>query len=160
HVLQTYIDGRLVFDRSRQHDWAYQVGGFAVADHDRLPPTAAAIQAPPAVKAPSPPDGATRATPGSKRLAVLAGRIHTVTNGTITDGVILVEDGKISAVGPRAKVSIPNGTPVLTAAVVTPGLIDASSCVGLSGGANVAADQDQDEKTDPNQADLRVLDGF
>ena len=30
----------------------------------------------------------------------------------------------------------------------------------LSGGANVPADQDQDEKTDPNQADLRVLDGF
>src|SRR6478672_5479350 len=29
-VLQTYIDGKLVFDRSRQQDWAYQAGGFAL----------------------------------------------------------------------------------------------------------------------------------
>src|SRR5262249_60015065 len=29
-----------------------------------------------------------------------------------------------------------------------------------SGALNVPADQDQDEATDPNQADLRVLDGF
>ena len=62
--------------------------------------------------------------------------------------------------GPRDKVSIPKDAPVVTAAVVTPGLIDAHTTVGLSGGANVPADQDQDEKTDPNQADLRVLDGF
>jgi imidazolonepropionase-like amidohydrolase len=48
----------------------------------------------------------------------------------------------------------------LTAAVVTPGLIDAHTVCGLSGGANVAAVLDQDEATDPNQADLRVLDGF
>jgi imidazolonepropionase-like amidohydrolase len=52
------------------------------------------------------------------------------------------------------------GTPVLTAAVVTPGLIDAHTAVGLSGASNTPADQDQDEHTDPNQADLRVLDGF
>jgi imidazolonepropionase-like amidohydrolase len=57
-------------------------------------------------------------------------------------------------------VAVPKGWPVLTAAVVTPGLIDAGTCNGLSGGYNVPADQDQDEKTDPNQADLRVLDGF
>src|SRR5262249_28722034 len=52
------------------------------------------------------------------------------------------------------------GTPVLTAAVVTPGLIDAHTVVGVSGQLNVIADQDQDELSDPNQADLRVLDGF
>jgi imidazolonepropionase-like amidohydrolase len=48
----------------------------------------------------------------------------------------------------------------LTAAVVTPGLIDAHTVVGLSGKLNVMADQDQDELSDPNQADLRVLDAF
>jgi len=31
---------------------------------------------------------------------------------------------------------------------------------GLAGAFNLPADQDQDEKSDPNQADLRVLDGF
>jgi imidazolonepropionase-like amidohydrolase len=66
----------------------------------------------------------------------------------------------VKAVGPRGQVAIPTGTPVLTAAVVTPGLIDAHTVVGLSGGLNVRADQDQDESSDPNQADLRVLDGF
>ena len=58
------------------------------------------------------------------------------------------------------KKAIPAKTPVVTAAVVTPGLIDAACSLGLSGGANVPADQDQDEKSDPNQADLRVIDGF
>src|SRR5262249_11513077 len=32
--------------------------------------------------------------------------------------------------------------------------------VGVSGKWNVPADQDQDELSDPNQADLRVLDAF
>src|SRR6202011_5876270 len=50
--------------------------------------------------------------------------------------------------------------PVLTAREVTPGLIDAHTVVGLSGQLNVPADQDHDESSDPNQADLRVLDGF
>src|SRR5207247_5132064 len=48
----------------------------------------------------------------------------------------------------------------LTAATVTPGLIDAYSIVPLSGQYNVAADQDADEKSDPNQAELRVMDAF
>ncbi len=55
---------------------------------------------------------------------------------------------------------VPDGWPVLTAAVVTPGLIDAHTVVGLSGAVNVGADQDQDEMSDPNQADLRVMDSF
>src|SRR5213076_2295170 len=55
----------------------------------------------------------------------------------------------------------PPETPVLTAAVVTPGLIDAHSVMGLAGALNTKrADLDQDELSDPNQADLRVLDGF
>src|SRR5207244_7455275 len=43
---------------------------------------------------------------------------------------------------------------------VTPGLIDPFCAVGLSGAWNIPADQDQDESSDPNQADIRVLDGF
>ena len=49
---------------------------------------------------------------------------------------------------------------MLTAAVVTPGLIDAHSVVPLERGYNIPADQDADETSDPNQADLRVLDAF
>ncbi|MFO0930638.1 MAG: amidohydrolase family protein [Gemmataceae bacterium] len=159
-VLQTYVDGRLAFDRARHRDWTYQAGGFAVADADRLPPTPPLVAAPTPVKAPALPDGAKKATAANKRLAVLAGRVYPVSGPPIDDAVVLIDDGKITTIGPRAKVKLPAGVPVLTAAVVTPGLIDAACCVGLSGAANVAADQDQDERTDPNQADIRVLDGF
>jgi imidazolonepropionase-like amidohydrolase len=43
---------------------------------------------------------------------------------------------------------------------VTPGFINAFGTVGLSGAWNVSSDQDQDEISDPNGADLRVLDGY
>src|SRR6185369_8313298 len=35
HVQETYIDGLKRFDRSRQKDWTYQAGGFALADSAR-----------------------------------------------------------------------------------------------------------------------------
>jgi imidazolonepropionase-like amidohydrolase len=94
------------------------------------------------------------------RYAILAGRVHTAGKGTINDGVILVKDGKIEAVGTRSEVRLPGGVPVLGAAVVTPGLIDAHTCVPPSGALNLASDQDQNEMSDPNEADLRVLDAF
>src|SRR5207253_1758162 len=83
-VLETYIDGVRVFDRSRQKDWAYQAGGFALADLDRLPRPPAPLKPLPAVGAPAaPPDAAERqGTPN--RLAIFAGRIHTVAHGVIT----------------------------------------------------------------------------
>ena len=90
-----------------------------------------------------------------------AGLVHTVANGTITDGVVVVENGKVQYAGPRQGFNLPPETAVLTAAVVTPGLIDTHSVMGLSGALNSKkTDQDQDETSDPNQADLRVLDGF
>ena len=159
-VLQTYIDGKCVFDRSRQRDWSYQAGGFALRERERLPKTPSPVKPCAAVATPlrrlehKPWRG------NVPRFAILAGRIEPVATKAISNGVILVEDGKIKAVGSAVDVKVPDGWPVLTAAVVTPGLIDAHTVVGLSGAANVRADQDQDEMSDPNQADLRVLDGF
>ena len=40
-------------------------------------------------------------------IALKGGKVVTVTNGTIENGVVLVEDGKIKAVGAADKVSIP-----------------------------------------------------
>ncbi len=160
HVLQTYIDGKLVFDRARHEDWAYQAGGFALPDLTALAKAPAAEKALDRVDAPQRPGDAPAASGKPQRLVVLAGRLHTVTAGTINDGAVRIENGKIRFVGPRSKLDMPENTPVLTAAEVTPGLIDAHSVVGLSGKMNIQADQDQDETSDPNQADLRVLDGF
>ncbi len=158
--MQTYIDGQCCYDRSKREDWAYQAGGFALADRDRLPPTPDLVQPPPAVGTPASTEKRPPFAGAPARFAVIAGRVRTVAHGDILDGVVLVEDGKIKAVGQRGKVAVPADLPILTAAEVTPGLVDADTAVGLSGAFNLPADQDQDEKSDPNQADLRVLDGF
>ncbi len=160
-VLQTYVDGQLHYDRARHKDWSYQAGGFAVADRARLPRAPALLRPLPPVATPARPKGEAPAfRDNPRRYAILAGRIHTVSGEVINGGVVVVEDGKIKDVGPQGRVAIPAGIPVLRAAVVTPGLIDAHTVVGLAGAFNVPADQDQDERSGPNQADLRVLDGF
>jgi imidazolonepropionase-like amidohydrolase len=162
-VLETYIDGQRVFDRSRHKDWSYQAGGFALADPGRLPKVPEAIK-PLDDRAGrvtlAPPEGAAAAKGKPERLVVFAGRIHPIGKPPIIDGAVLIEDGTIRYVGPRAQFNYPSGAPVLTAREVTPGLIDAHTVVTLTGKLNIPADQDQDEMSDPNQADLRALDGF
>src|SRR5438094_680777 len=78
---------------------------------------------------------------GAPRVTVvLAGRVHTVAKGTITDGVIVIENGKITSVEQRQNgYRPPAGARVLTAAVVTPGLIDAHAVVPITGALNVPA---------------------
>jgi len=97
----------------------------------------------------------------AREVAVRAQRLHTSgPRGTIEDAVIVIRDGVVSEVGPAADISIPDGIPVLDAAVVTPGLIDTQTAAGLAGQYNVAADQDADERAGPNQAGLRAIDGL
>jgi imidazolonepropionase-like amidohydrolase len=159
HVLQTYIDGKCVFDRSKQQDWSYQAGGFALRERERLPKKPPLLS-PPAFPPPTRQDGEKSWKSNVPHFAIRAGIIETVSHGAIGHGVILVENGKIKAIGSAEDVKVPDGWPVLTAVVVTPGMIDAHTVVGLAGAANVSADQDQDEMSDPNQADLRVMDSF
>ncbi len=161
-VLETWIDGVKVFDRVKPLDWSYQTGGFALADRTKLPPAPALTKPLPAVLAPKLPEKRGKFEGEPARYAVLAGRLHTVGKGTISDGIVVVKDGRIEYAGKTADLpfKLPNDLPILTAAVVTPGLIDAHSVVPLSGSLNIGADQDQDEMSDPNQADLRVQDAF
>src|SRR5262249_19568413 len=151
-----------VFDRAVHEDWTYQAGGFALAKNEKLlPKQTTAKQRAFEAKMPSAPANSPSTTEAPKKLAVLAGAIHTVTNGTIVNGIILVEDGKITKVGTRKEIAIPKGFPVVAAREVTPGLIDTHSVMGASGALNFKkADQDQDEMSDPNQADLRIMDSF
>jgi imidazolonepropionase-like amidohydrolase len=161
-VLETYIDGNKVFDRSVHADWTYQAGGFALARNEqRLPPRPAALKGPGPVAVPPLPANRGNLQDSPRRFVVLAGRLHTMPKAPLERGVVLVEDGKVRYAGPTAGFNLPPDIPVLTAAVVTPGLIDAHAVVGLSGALNFKkGDQDQDELSDPNQADLRVLDSF
>ena len=103
-VRQTYIDGVRVFNGSDAQDNAYQTGGFALADRKRLPGDAGLVTPLPAVKVPVRPKEAPAFKGQARRLAVYAGRVHTVARGTINDGVVLIENGVIKWVGPRAEV--------------------------------------------------------
>jgi len=94
------------------------------------------------------------------QVAIKGGVVHTMDGPAITDGVVVVTDGRIAAVGPATEVDIPVGYRVLEAAVVTPGLIDAHSTVGLSGIYNVPADQDMLDNGGPVQPELRAVDAY
>jgi len=107
------------------------------------------------------------ATTGSAvaQVAVRAGTLHTVSGAPIENAVVIAGvDGRIEWVGPAADANIPDGADVLEAAVVTPGLVDARSVVGLSGALNSnvgpVRDQDQLERSSPLQPDLRAIDAY
>ncbi|MBK6422316.1 MAG: amidohydrolase family protein [Gemmatimonadetes bacterium] len=101
------------------------------------------------------------APPLQAQLAVRADTLYTMAGAPIPDGVVLVgKDGKIEAVGPAARVRIPRGVRTLTARIVTPGLVDAHTVVGLAGALNYAHDQDQLETSDPIQPELRAFDAY
>ena len=86
--------------------------------------------------------------------------MHTLAGPPIADGVVVIESGKIRAVGPAATTPVPPGAQQLQAAVVTPGLVDAHSVVGLSGYLNQPQDQDQLDPVEAIQPELRALDAY
>jgi imidazolonepropionase-like amidohydrolase len=94
------------------------------------------------------------------QVAVRGETVYTMAGEAIRDGVVIVRDGKIAEVGPASRVTIPQGFRVLTAKVVTPGLVDAHTVVGLAGASNQSDDQDQLDRTNPIQPDLRAYDAY
>lgn len=95
------------------------------------------------------------------QVAVKAGTLHTMgPAGVIKDAVVVVTDGKISAVGSAANTQIPQGFRVIEAVLVTPGLIDAHATVGLTGIYNTKHDSDQIERSSPIQPELRAIDAY
>jgi imidazolonepropionase-like amidohydrolase len=99
-------------------------------------------------------------TPAAAQVAVRGGLVYTMTGPPIANGVVVLRDGKVAAVGPAASVAIPEGYRVLEAAVVTPGFIDAHSVVGLAGYLNQPHDQDQLDPAEPVQPELRAIDAY
>jgi len=94
------------------------------------------------------------------QLAVEGETVYTMAGPAIRNGVVLIRDGKIERVGPASEVRVPAGYRRLAAKVVTPGLIDAYTVVGLSGYLNQAHDQDQLERSKPIQPELRAVDAY
>jgi len=92
--------------------------------------------------------------------AVKGEMVYTVSGDPIENGVVLIRDGKIERVGTQADIHIPEDYEVLESKIVTPGLIDARSVVGLAGYYNEDHDQDQLETTHAVQPELRALDSY
>ena len=106
------------------------VGGssFSLRAQDETPSEPAKQAAPPAAV-----DKKVR-----PKLALLVGKILPSVGEPIVNGTILVEDGKIKAIGRRGDITIPDGFTVLDHSdhFAMPGLIDAHSHIGGSGDLN------------------------
>lgn len=96
----------------------------------------------------------------SAQVAVRGKKVYTMAGPVVEDGIVIIRNGKISALGKAADIAVPDGFKVLEAAVVTPGLIDAHSVVGLAGYFNHDHDQDQLERSSPIQPELRAIDSY
>jgi imidazolonepropionase-like amidohydrolase len=94
------------------------------------------------------------------QLAIQGEKVYTMAGAAIENGVVLIRNGKIERVGTAAQVQIPAGYRTLSAKMITPGLIDAHTVIGLSGYLNQPQDQDQLEKTTAMQPELRAVDAY
>lgn len=123
--------------------------------------TACVLAAPTTAQDPGPRigDGRALGAPGGN-LIVHAAELHTVAGGVLEDAIVVIEDGKIAAIGPAATTFRPEGFAVIEVPVATPGLVDAHSVVGLAGYLNQDHDQDQLERSEPMQPELRALDAY
>ena len=76
-----------------------------------------------------------RTAPKPSGVIVIKGaKLLTITHGDVENGVLVIENGKIAAVGPAASTKIPANAQVIDATGMTvyPGLIDSESNLGLT----------------------------
>jgi len=98
--------------------------------------------------------------PQEQPVVLRGATIHTVTKGTIANGTIVLDRGKITAVG-GSEIAVPRGAKVVdvTGKHIYPGLIDAYSTVGITEIGSVDVSNDIGELGDfnPNvRADIAV----
>jgi len=91
-------------------------------------------------------------------LAIKGGKVLTITKGIIDDGVVLVEGGKIRAVG--ADLKVPADAKVINARrkVVMPGLVEAHCHIGIYEEMIGWAGSDGNEMTEPVTPHMRAID--
>ncbi|MCH2472293.1 MAG: hypothetical protein MK486_20100 [Gemmatimonadetes bacterium] len=109
-----------------------------------------------AVQHPLPP----RTAQASGVVAVVGATLYPVTSPPIERGVMLVEGGRILAVG--ADLAIPPGADVLdfTGMSVMPGLVESHSHMGLKQLYRPETGSDNNELSKPINSEVRAIDGL
>ncbi len=99
-------------------------------------------------------------TTTSPLTAIVHGTVVPVAGPPLEDGTVLIENGRILAVG--ADVSVPDGARIVdaTGKWVLPGFIEAHGHVGIHEEANGPAGNDTNEMTNPNTAGVRAIDAI
>ncbi|GAB3407658.1 amidohydrolase [Flindersiella endophytica] len=95
-------------------------------------------------------------------VAITGGYVVPVSGEPITGGTVVIQDGRISAVGSAEATEIPSGTPVVDAAGswVLPGFVESHGHVGIHEESVGWAGNDTNEMTNPNGARMRALDAI
>ena len=98
----------------------------------------------------------------SGTIVLRGGKLLTITHGVIENGVLVMQNGKITAVGAAGSVSVPRDAKVIdvTGMTVYPGLIDSETRLGLT---EISADQmtnDEVETSDEIMPHMHVYDAF
>ena len=98
----------------------------------------------------------------SETIVLKGGKLLTVTHGAIENGVLVMTDGKITAVGPASSVKVPGDARVVdvTGMTVYPGFIDSETQLGLT---EISAEQmtnDYLEPSDEIMPHMHVADAF
>jgi imidazolonepropionase-like amidohydrolase len=96
-----------------------------------------------------------------RSVAIVGGRVVPIAGEPVDGGTVLVEDGRIVAVG-GGDMAVPAGVRIIDAAGswVLPGFIEAHGHVGVHEEAEGWAGQDTNEMTEPVTAQVRALDAI
>ena len=97
-----------------------------------------------------------------KQVALRGGRLLTVSHGTIENGVVVMENGKITAVGPVNSVHLPKDARVIDVKGMTvyPGLIDSETALGLTEISGEPTTNDLVEPSEEIMPHMHVYDAF
>lgn len=101
--------------------------------------------------------GESQKTTGPEVIAINGARILTAAGQNYDRGTILIKDGKIVDIGENIKIPAEARVVDASGCLVTPGLIDAHSHLGLGPSGGVTEDN---EMTDPVTPQLRIIDSI